>query len=113
MHEVSLAGGILRLVEQTRLSDPFERVTHLHLQAGALSCVDLSALRFALEAISPGTCLEHAVFDIEEQTARAWCMSCAQSVAIRTRLDNCPHCGSAQLQATGGTELKVLDMRVI
>ena len=29
MHELSLAGGILRVLEQTRARDPFERVTHL------------------------------------------------------------------------------------
>lgn len=113
MHEVSLAGGILRVVEQTRARDPFDHVTHLRLQAGALSGVEVSALRFALESMAPGTCLERAVIDIEEQPASAWCLPCGQSVEIQSRLDNCPVCGSAQLQPTGGTELKVLDLRVV
>jgi hydrogenase nickel incorporation protein HypA/HybF len=113
MHEISLAGGILKLVEQTRARDPFDHVTQLHLQAGALSGVEVSALRFALECIAPGTCLERAVITIDEQPAAAWCLPCGQSVNIQSRLDLCPVCGSAQLQPTGGTELKVLDVRVV
>jgi hydrogenase nickel incorporation protein HypA/HybF len=113
MHEVSLAGGILLVLEQTRERDPFERVTHLRLEAGALSGVEISALRFALECIAPGTCMEDATIDIDAPAASAWCMPCGQSVSIHSRLDACPLCGSLQLQATGGTELRVVEMRVL
>jgi hydrogenase nickel incorporation protein HypA/HybF len=40
-------------------------------------------------------------------------MQCSASVPIFSRLDLCPLCEGAQLQATGGTELKVVDMRVV
>lgn len=113
MHEVSLAGGILQVVEQTRARDPFERVTHLRLQAGALAGVEISALRFALESIAPGTLLDGAQIDIDEQPGVAWCMQCCQSVPIFSRLDLCPQCQGAQLQPTGGLDLKVVDMRVV
>lgn len=113
MHEISLAGGILRVVEQTRMRDPFDRVTHLTIEVGALSGVEPSSLRFALESIAPGTCMEQAEIEMQEPAAMAWCMPCGQSVDIRSRLDACPQCGSAQLQPTGGTELRVLDMRVV
>lgn len=113
MHEVSLAGGILQVVEQTCARDPFERVTHLRLQAGALAGVELSALRFALESLAPGTLLDGAQIDIDELPGTAWCLHCSQSVPIFSRLDLCPLCQSAQLQTTGGTELKVVDLRVV
>jgi len=113
MHELSLAASILDLVEQTRLRDPFDHVTRLHLLAGALSGVEISALRFALEAIAPGTCLEQAQFDIDEEAASAWCLPCGKSLSLRSRLDSCPICGNFQLQPTGGTELKVLDLLVV
>lgn len=113
MHEISLAGGILQMVEQAQAREPFERVISLQLEAGALCGVDVSALRFALEAIVPGTCLAAAVIDIDEPAATAWCTPCGQSVPIRSRLDPCPHCGGYQLQATGGTALRVLDLRVV
>jgi hydrogenase nickel incorporation protein HypA/HybF len=113
MHELSLAGGILQVLEQTRARDPFARVTHLTLEAGALCGVEISALRFALEAISLGTCLENARIDILEPAASAWCLPCGQSVEIRSRLDPCPICGGHQLQATSGTELRVMELQVI
>jgi len=113
MHELSLAGGILRVLEQTQERDPFERVTQLRLEAGALSGVEISALRFALEAVAPGTCLEGAQIDIDEPPGSAWCLPCGQSVAIRSRLDPCPLCGGYQIQPTGGTELRVLEMQVV
>ena len=113
MHEISLAGGILRVLEQTRARDPFERVKHLRLEAGALCGVELSALRFALAAIAPGTCLEGSQIEIDEPAASAWCMACSQSVEIRSHLDSCPLCGGYQLQATSGTELRILDLQVV
>jgi hydrogenase nickel incorporation protein HypA/HybF len=39
-------------------------------------------------------------------------MACAQTVTIHSRLDDCPLCHGHQLQATGGTELRVLDLVV-
>jgi hydrogenase nickel incorporation protein HypA/HybF len=113
MHELSLAGGILSVLEQTRARDPFERVTHLRLEAGALCGVEIASLRFALEAVAAGTCLEHAHIDIDEPDATAWCMPCGQSVPIRSHLDPCPLCGSFQLQATSGTELRVMELQVV
>ena len=113
MHELSLAGGILQVVEQARARDPFARVTHVRLQAGALAGVELSALRFALESIAPGSVLEGAQIDIDELPGTAWCQQCRASVPIFSRLDLCPQCEGAQLQVTGGTDLRVVDLRVV
>jgi hydrogenase nickel incorporation protein HypA/HybF len=112
MHEMSLAGGILRVVEQAREREGFTRVSRLALEAGALAGVELRALRFALEAMAPGTLLEGARIDIEETPGTAWCMACGHGVPIRSRTDDCPDCGSAQLQPTGGTELKLRELIV-
>ncbi len=112
MHELSLAGGILQLVEDAAQRERFSRVKRLHLEAGALSGVEVRALRFALESMVPGTCLAHAQIDIDEPPGQAWCLGCNQSVPIRSRLDACPHCGGVRLQPTGGTELRVIDLLV-
>ncbi|HSV71457.1 MAG TPA: hydrogenase maturation nickel metallochaperone HypA [Methylibium sp.] len=112
MHEMSLAGGILRVVEQAAARERFRRVKHLHLEAGALAGVEPRALRFALEAIAPGTCLDGASVDIAEPAASAWCLGCSTSVSIRARTEACPRCGGHRLHATGGTELRVVEMIV-
>lgn len=112
MHEVSLAGGILRVVEDAAVREGFARVSHLRLEAGALSGVDVHALRFALQASVPGTCLESAEIQIDEPPGQAWCLKCATTVLIRCRTDACPQCGGFQLQPTGGTELRVTELLV-
>ncbi|WP_066709511.1 hydrogenase maturation nickel metallochaperone HypA/HybF [Curvibacter delicatus] len=112
MHEVSLAGGVLQLVEQAAQSEHFARVLSLHLEAGQLSGVDVRALRFALDGLAPGTVLEGARFVIDEPPGLAWCMPCGGTVSLRERGLPCPGCGSFQLQPTGGMELRVVDMQV-
>ncbi|HET9822574.1 MAG TPA: hydrogenase maturation nickel metallochaperone HypA [Burkholderiaceae bacterium] len=112
MHEMSLAGGILRVVEDAAQRERFERVRRLRLEVGALAGVEVRSLRFALEAMSPGTVLDGAAIDIDEPAGTAWCMACACSVAIASRADACPRCGGWQLTPTGGTELKVRELIV-
>jgi len=112
MHEASLAGGVLQLVEDTAAREGFKRLLALRLEAGQLAGVDVRALRFALESLAPGTLLEGAAIDIEEPPGQAWCLGCSQTVALAQRGDACPACGSFHLQPTGGAELRVLDMQV-
>lgn len=112
MHEASLAGGVLQLVENTAASDGFSRLLSLRLEAGQLAGVDVRALRFALESLAPGTVLEGAEIQIDEPPGQAWCMGCAQTVSIAQRGDACPSCGSYQMQATAGMELRVVEMGV-
>ncbi|TXH76870.1 hydrogenase maturation nickel metallochaperone HypA [Thiobacillus sp.] len=112
MHEASLAGGVLQLVEEAARNECFSRLLALRLEAGALAGVDVRALRFALECLAPGTLLEGARIEIVEPPGRAWCLACSQTVTIGQHGDACPSCGSYQLQVTDGMELRVLDMSV-
>jgi hydrogenase nickel incorporation protein HypA/HybF len=112
MHEMSLAGGILRLVEQASVREHFTRVKRIELEAGALAGVEVGALRFALEAIAPGTLLEGAQIEIEQPAGSAWCMTCGATVEIASRADACPRCGRYQLAPTGGTELRLRELIV-
>ncbi|RVT50107.1 hydrogenase maturation nickel metallochaperone HypA/HybF [Rubrivivax albus] len=112
MHEMSLAGGILKLVDDAAARDPFTRVKCLVLDCGALAGVEVHALRFALEAIAPGTRLDGAEIVVHEPPGQAFCMSCGQRVEIMSRVDPCPACGSFKLQPTGGLDLTVRELIV-
>ena len=112
MHELSLAGGILGIVEEARSRERFDRVKRLTVEAGALAGVELRSLRFALESLAPGSCIEGATIEIDVAPGAAWCMHCCRSVAIASRTDPCPECAGHQLQPTGGTELKLRELIV-
>ena len=113
MHELSLADGILRMVQASAASAHFTRVARLRLEAGALAGVEPQALRFALDAIRIGTCLEGAQIDIDEPPGRAWCASCRAEVRIDSRADPCPQCAGYPLRVVGGSDLRVVDLLVL
>jgi hydrogenase nickel incorporation protein HypA/HybF len=55
MHELSLAGGIVSMVEAAAEREHFRRVAQLRLEVGAIAGVEPQALRFALTARSRST----------------------------------------------------------
>lgn len=112
MHEASLAGGILQLVEEAACRESFRRVSLLRIEVGQLANVELAALQFSLTAIAPGSVLNDARFEFEQPAGQAWCMPCSLTVPMPERGCACPHCGGYQLQPTGGTGLRVIDMLV-
>lgn len=112
MHELSLAGEVLQLVERAVAHEQCARVQRLVLEAGALCGVEVRALRFALEALAPGTCLAGCDIVIEEPQGAAFCSSCNSTVPLAARGDACPLCGGYRLEPTAGTELRVRELIV-
>jgi hydrogenase nickel incorporation protein HypA/HybF len=55
---------------------------------------------------------EDACLEIEEVPGQAWCMQCAATVEVHQRYDECPGCGSYQLQVTGGEQMRIKDLEV-
>jgi len=112
MHELSLAGGILCLVEAAAAREHFLRVAKLRLEVGALAGIEPQALRFALAAMISGTCLEGGEITIDEVPGLARCLHCCANVEIASHIEPCSICGSYELQTTGGTGLRVVDLLV-
>lgn len=112
MHELSLAGGVLRLIEDAQKREGFERVAAITLEVGALAGVDVRALRFALSALAPGTLLAGAAIELVEKVGVAFCFGCSEHVEIASRADACSRCGAYQLQPIAGTELKLIELTV-
>lgn len=112
MHELSVAGSILRLVEQAAARECFARVQTLRLEAGKLAGVEVPALRFALQAVAPGTCLEGAAVEIEEPAGVGACADCGANFAVEERAEPCPRCGGLRVNCRGGDALRVVDLIV-
>jgi hydrogenase nickel incorporation protein HypA/HybF len=112
MHEMSLAEAILQIVEDTAAQQGFRRVTELRLEIGALSGVEVDALTFCLEVVLKGSVADGARVELERLPGQGWCLSCGETVPLNVLYDPCPKCGIYQVQATGGTEMRVKDLLV-
>ncbi len=112
MHEMSLAEGILQLVEETAQREKAQRVKLVLLEIGRLSTVEPEALRFCFDAVTRGSMVQGATLEIVSVAGVGWCMECAQSVPMEEQFCACPQCGGFQLQATGGTEMRVKEIEI-
>ncbi len=113
MHEMAICESIREILQEQARSAGFARVERVKLAIGALSGVEVEALRFGFDVVMRGSVAEGALLEIEEVVGTAWCMPCAASVAIAARYDGCPQCGSYQLQVTGGEEMTIREMEVV
>ncbi|MES9853957.1 MAG: hydrogenase maturation nickel metallochaperone HypA [Candidatus Thiodiazotropha sp. L084R] len=112
MHEMSLCEGVLQILEENAVSQGFSKVKRVYLEIGALSGVEIEAMRFGFDAVMKGSLADGATLEIIDIPGVAWCMPCAKSVEVSARFDACPECGSFQLQVTGGDEMRVKELEV-
>lgn len=112
MHEMSLAEGIVQLVEDAARADGCSRVKAVWLEIGQLAAVEKEALRFCFDAVTRDSIAEGARLEIIETPGRGWCMKCEDNVAVTALYDPCPVCGSYQIQVTGGSEMRVKEFEV-
>ncbi len=112
MHEMSLAEGVLQIIEAAARTQGFARVGEVRLEIGALAGVEVEALRFCLDAALKGSVAEGARLVIEHTSGQGWCMMCGETVVIGALYDACPRCGGYQVQPTGGMEMRVKDLLV-
>jgi len=112
MHEMSIAEGILQLVEETARREKAQRVGLVVLEIGQLASVEVEALRFCFDVAMRDSVAEGARLEIVETPGVGWCLDCNRSVALREKLGTCPQCGSFRVQVTGGTEMRVLELEI-
>ena len=64
MHEMSLAEGVLQLVEDTARREAASRVKTVVLEIGQMSSVEPEALRFCFESVTRGSIAQGATLEI-------------------------------------------------
>lgn len=112
MHEMSLAEGVLQLVEEAARREHAVQVRTVVLAIGRLSSVEPEALRFCFEAVTRGSLAEGAVLEIIDVPGGGRCMDCAADVTMQSLYDACPNCAGYRLQATSGTEMRVREIEI-
>ena len=112
MHEMSICEGIVQVLEAQASAQNYGRVKGVWLEIGQLAGVELDALRFSFDVVSRDTLADGARLEIIELPGEGWCLPCGRTVEVRERYDACPHCGSYQVQVTGGDELRIKELEV-
>ena len=110
MHELSIAEGIIEIVERTAAANNVGRVKKVRVAIGELAGVDIPSLEFAWVSVRKGGPAAEATLEIERPKGEAWCLDCAKTVPLERYGDPCPFCGGYRLAATGGTEMRVLEL---
>ncbi|WP_296490218.1 hydrogenase maturation nickel metallochaperone HypA [Rhodoferax sp.] len=112
MHEMSLAEGVLQLIEDAARRDRFNQVSTVWLEIGQLSGVEPQAMAFCFDAVTRGSVAEGARLEIIATPGQGWCPTCAKTVPMTELFAECPSCGGYPLQVIGGTEMRVKELEV-
>ena len=112
MHELSIALGIVKIAEEETKKAKAAAVERIELVVGALSGVELRALKYVWPVAIKDTVLSDASLEIEYIEAEAECMDCNCVFTLKNVYDNCPECKSYLKNITKGKELKVKALEV-
>jgi hydrogenase nickel incorporation protein HypA/HybF len=104
MHELSIAEGVIGVVERHAHGRKVEKV---ELKVGHLRQVVPSALEFAFELVSKGTVAEGAELVMEQVPAAGECRGCGESTPLPGFPLVCASCGGFDVEVTQGEELLV------
>lgn len=112
VHEMSLAEGIVQIIESAAARDGFRRVKSVCLEIGELAGVECEALRFCFDAVARGGVAAGSELQIIRTPGEGWCLKCAAKTPIHALFDPCEVCGGYEVQAIGGREMRVRDLLV-
>ena len=109
MHELSLMSNLLDHAVAAAGGAP---ICALRVRVGPLSGIVVDSLRFAFEALSPGTPAEGARLDIEETVPQFHCPRCGADFSAPVGRYACPACGAADGELRSGNELELTTIEV-
>lgn len=113
MHEMSLTEGVVRILEEQAATHGFAKVKTVWLEIGELSQVDPESMIFCFDAVTRGSAVAAgATLEIIAVPGQAYCLDCADTVALAKRGDSCPQCGGWALQVTAGGDMRIKELEV-
>ena len=103
MHELSIAQGIVTLVDEAARG---RRIACVNIEIGVMSGIAPDAVAFSFDLVTEGTRAEGARLNIIEIPATARCEDCGLEFPIADLLTACS-CGSFRRTLLRGDELNV------
>lgn len=112
MHELTLAAGILEIVQHNVPAADAARVRAVRVRVGELAGVVPDSLAFCFAAIVADTPYESAVLEIDRVPADATCRECGYVTGLSASQFVCPACGALGLAIGRGEELQVVHVEL-
>ena len=109
MHEAGIMESALAVIGREAGAHGVTQVTRVTLRVGVISGVVPEALRFAFEALSPGTVASGAELVIEHVPAIAHCKECDRDFTVEDGfIFECPECHALSADVRSGRELELV-----
>jgi hydrogenase nickel incorporation protein HypA/HybF len=113
MHEMSLVGSMLDIIEEYAAKHGFAKVNSLKLSFGKLSCIEPSALQMSFEVLSQGTKAQGASLAYTIHPVVVHCITCSRDLEVGEYPASCPECRGDEVALVGGfEELRLEEMDV-
>ncbi len=113
MHEVSLALGLLEIIEEKCRAEGYRRVDSVRVRVGKASGVLPEAFALAFEAVKPDTLAGGAKFIIDTVPLGGLCGHCGNRfTTAEPFLAECPLCSSTSFKINQGYELELVELDV-
>lgn len=107
MHEMGVTMEVLRAVADASAAAGATRVNSVTLTIGELADIVPDSLRFAWDALTPGTVAEGAELKIIEMAGRSVCLLCGEKFAHGKFDRRCTACESFATQVMSGNEMMI------
>ncbi|GLS82808.1 hydrogenase maturation nickel metallochaperone HypA [Paraferrimonas haliotis] len=105
MHEMSLAEGILQIIEEQVSAT--DKVTSVTLSIGELAGVEIESLTFCFDVVTRDSVADKAELIIERVPGSAFCYDCLAQVPHHDRSNACERCNGHKLTVVEGDQMKV------
>jgi hydrogenase nickel incorporation protein HypA/HybF len=112
MHEASLMHDVLGLAAEHARQAGSNRIRRIRLRVGTMAGAVPDALRFAFEALAPGTPAAGATLEIDLVPVSCHCPACGEHFAPDDFPYQCPQCGSSDVELRAGRELELNQIEV-
>ena len=112
MHELTLAKGIIQIVESEAKKHGFTKVLEISLCIGEYSGIVPDCLREFFPLAAEGTPAQGAALRIESVPAAFQCLDCGYEGPVDRKEACCPRCKSSAIKLTAGREFYVANLKV-
>ena len=112
MHEMGIAQNILDIALNAANQEGAKKISRINLLAGELRGIVQMQLSFCFSIVAKDSIASGAYLNVEEVPVSGHCDDCNADFTVQEYNYLCPKCGSAKIQVTGGTELRIKDIEI-